>query len=147
MKYECAMSHAEPVSELTEQQCWERLGSTEVGRLSTVVGRQPDIFPVNFVLDGPSVVFRTAEGSKLLSLTINDAVAFEADGWDSSSGWSVVIKGSAAEVTDWDDLARVERLPLRPWIPTLKLHYVRITATRISGRTFLFGPEPDRDFT
>ncbi|MFZ1410449.1 MAG: pyridoxamine 5'-phosphate oxidase family protein [Micropruina sp.] len=136
------MHHDDPVATLSEESCWSLLAEASVGRLATVIDRQPDIFPVNFVLDGPSVVFRTAEGSKLLQLVINSGVAFEADSWDEDSAWSVVIKGDATEVTDPVELATVEELALRPWVPTVKQHVVRITPREVAGRRFRFGPEP-----
>lgn len=139
------MATRSPVTRLDEDEAWQLLGSATVGRLATVIERQPDIFPVNFVLDGPTVVFRTAEGSKLLQLIVNSGVAFEVDQWDADSGWSVVVKGQAQEVTDWDDVARVERLPLQPWVPTVKTHFIRITVEQIEGRRFVFGDEPERD--
>jgi nitroimidazol reductase NimA-like FMN-containing flavoprotein (pyridoxamine 5'-phosphate oxidase superfamily) len=61
------------------------------------VVRDIDIFPINFVVDGRSIVFRTAEGTKLLEMVISDLVAVEADHRDPAAGtaWSVVAKGSA----------------------------------------------------
>jgi nitroimidazol reductase NimA-like FMN-containing flavoprotein (pyridoxamine 5'-phosphate oxidase superfamily) len=139
------MANRPPITRLDEAEAWQLLGSAQVGRLATVIERQPDIFPVNFVLDGPAVVFRTAEGSKLLQLIVNSGVAFEVDSWTESTGWSVVVKGHAQELTEWDDLARVEQLPLRPWVPTLKTHFIRIAVDQIEGRRFVFGDEPERE--
>lgn len=143
------MAPQPPITELTEADAWQLLGSAPVGRLATVMDRQPDVFPVNFVLDGDSVIFRTAEGSKFLQLIVNSRVAFEADGWDQTDGWSVVIKGAAHEVTDKDDLTRIARLHLKPWVQTVKSHVIRIAADEIEGRRFRFGeePEPEPDYT
>ena len=71
---------------LTDEQCWERLAQQELGRLVTHVGDILDIFPVNYVVDGASLLFRTAEGSKLFELTINDEVLFEVDDHTESGG-------------------------------------------------------------
>lgn len=136
-------SNDNPVTLLDEDQAWNLLAGAEVGRLATTLGGRPEVFPVNYVVDNNSVVFRTAEGNKLLSMAVNNHVAFEADGWDEESGWSVVIHGQAETITHGDDLARAERLPLRPWVPTIKLHYVRVTADEINARRFAFGPEPE----
>lgn len=102
----------------------------------------PEIFPLNFVVDGESVVFRTAEGSKLVELVINEQVAFEVDGWNDNGGWSVVVKGLASVVPAGEQHDRAEALPLRPWIPTIKTNFVRITASEVTGRRFEFGPDP-----
>jgi hypothetical protein len=45
------------------------------------------------------------------------------------------------------EIEKAERAQLLPWIATLKLHYVRITVSQITGRRFKFGPEPDREST
>lgn len=87
------MTQQSPVTRLSEAEAWELLRSSPVGRLATVINRQPDVFPVNFVVEGTSVIFRTAEGSKLLQVTVNERVAFQADGWVTDTGWSVVAKG------------------------------------------------------
>lgn len=136
------MAHSDsPVTTLTEDSCWGLLASLEVGRLATVDGDHPEIFPINYVVDGPSIVFRTAEGSKLDELVNNSHVAFEVDTWDLHGGRSVVLKGTASEITADDELARARALPLRPWVPTVKTHFVRITASEVTGRVFRFGPE------
>lgn len=51
-----------------------------------------DIFPINFVVDHGTVVFRTAAGTKLLAALGNRAVALEVDGFDAGArtAWSVV---------------------------------------------------------
>ena len=67
----------DPVIALSDEQCWERLRTQELGRLVTRVGDVLDIFPVNYVVDDGSVLFRTAQGSKLFELTVNDEVLFE----------------------------------------------------------------------
>ncbi len=110
----------------------------------TVVDREPQIFPINYVVEDHSLLFRTAEGNKLLTLTINDRVAFEVDGWDATGGWSVIARGHARELqnTERED---AEKLPLRPWVPTRKTHWVCIEVDEITGRQFRFGPEPQDD--
>lgn len=133
------------VRHLDEAECWDRLGEQELGRIVTHVAEVLDIFPVNYVVDGRSVVFRTAEGSKLFGLTVNDAVLFEVDDHTVADAWSVVLRGHARVLESADEHTAAEALPLRPWVPTVKYNFVRITPTRISGRAFLRGPEPERE--
>ncbi|MDI3315299.1 MAG: pyridoxamine 5'-phosphate oxidase family protein [Mycobacterium sp.] len=137
----------EPVTILSDDESWELLGSVELGRLVTCVGARPDIFPVNFVVQRPTVLFRTAEGTKLLSVVINNNVAFEADGHSLDEGWSVIVQGTAEVLSTSAEIAEADRAGLRPWVATLKLNYVRIHASAISGRRFRFGPEPEREST
>lgn len=135
----------DPVVALTEEQCWERLGAHELGRLVTSLAGVIDIFPVNYVVDGGEIVFRTAEGSKLFELTANDEVLFEVDDYTEADAWSVVLRGTARRLETDDEVLHADSLPLQPWIPTLKHNYVRIAPHQISGRSFHRGEEPDRD--
>lgn len=135
---------SDAVVPLAEQQCWDRLAEQQLGRLVTRVGDVMDIYPVNYIVDGESIVFRTAEGSKLTEVTINDEVLFEADEYTDTDAWSVVARGHAARLATAEEVAAADRLPLKPWIPTIKYNYVRVTATSLSGRDFRRGEEPDR---
>ncbi|MBK0422778.1 pyridoxamine 5'-phosphate oxidase family protein [Leucobacter sp. CSA2] len=136
---------SDPVTKLTDEQCWERLGTEQVGRLVTHVVDVVDVVPINFVLDGRTLVFRTAGGSKLAGLTINSDVLFEVDRFDDEGGWSVVVRGEARALELEAEVAQAEALPLKPFVPTLKPTFVRITPTAISGRAFRFGEEPRRE--
>lgn len=138
------MDSESPVVSLSEEQCWQRLAAAEVGRVVTWVGEVVDIFPVNFVVDGNEIVFRTAEGSKLVELTINDEVIFEVDDHSETDAWSVIVRGSARRLETNDEVDRADRLPLRPWIPTLKHNYVSITPHELSGRAFPRGDGPEQ---
>lgn len=129
---------------LSTQQCWERLREQELGRIVTRVGDVLDIFPVNYTVDDETIVFRTAQGSKLTELTINDEVLFEVDHHTEAHAWSVVLRGRARALDTFAEVKDADALPLRPWIPTLKYVYVRISPTSITGRAFDRGPEPDR---
>ena len=98
--------------------------------------RGPVVFPVNFVLDRHMVVLRTDAGTKLDAAIRGSRVAFEIDGTDSvrHTGWSVLVRGEAIEVTDPAELVRLRRLPLNPWAPGAKTHYVRILPAALTGR-------------
>ena len=138
------MSNSDAIAYLTDELCWEHLAVQQLGRLVTHAGGVLDIFPVNYVVDGESVVFRTAEGSKLTELTVNDEVLFEVDDYSDTDAWSVVVRGTAHRLETEAEVREADTLPLNPWIPTLKYNYVRIVPTSISGRDFRRGPEPER---
>lgn len=133
-----------PITELSEAEAWELLRTTQLGRLAATAGGELDIFPVNYVVDGSTLLFRTAPGTKLIELTVRNEVAFEIDGWTEHGAWSVVVKGLAEQLEHQAEIDRADALPLTPWIPTLKHRFVRITPTQIRGRQFARGPEPDR---
>ncbi|MFB8385626.1 pyridoxamine 5'-phosphate oxidase family protein [Microbacterium sp. NPDC055910] len=134
----------DPVVRLNDDECWERLRGQELGRLVTRVGEVIDIFPVNYVVDGDAVLFRTAQGSKLFELTANDEVLFEVDDHTDTDAWSVVLRGRAHVLDTSAEVERADGLGLTPWIPTLKYTYVRVTATSLTGRAFERAEEPDR---
>ena len=138
-------SSASPITVISDDESWERLAAERVGRLVTHVGGVVDIVPINFVVDGRSIVFRTAAGSKLAGLTINSDVVFEVDYFDEERGWSVVVRGAARALELEAEIALAEALPLKPFVPTLKPTFVRIDPTAISGREFQFGEEPRRE--
>ncbi|WP_442576889.1 pyridoxamine 5'-phosphate oxidase family protein [Microbacterium sp. F51-2R] len=132
------------VVSLSEDQCWNLLARCELGRLALAVDGEPEIFPVNYVTDGPRVFLRTAPGSKLAGLAQNPRVAFEVDEYDQSRGASVILKGVARRLQVQSEIDAAEALPLHPWIPTLKYRWVSISPTEISGRSFERTPEPER---
>ncbi len=135
---------AGPVTLLSDRECWDRLSEQQLGRLVTRVGDVLDIFPVYYTVDRETLVFRTAEGSKLTEVTINDEVLFEVDEYTATDAWSVVVRGTAHRLDTPDEVAAADLLPLEPWIPTVKYNYVRIVAASLSGREFVRGEEPDR---
>lgn len=139
------MTTAEPVAILSASESWDLLTSTELGRLVTSVDGQPEIFPINFVVQRRTVLFRTTGGTKLVSAAINNQVLFEADGHDDTAGWSVIVKGMARMLRTQEENDEAEQAQLLPWTATLKQHYVRILPISITGRRFQFGPEPAVD--
>ena len=136
-----------PVTVLGEDECWSLLSSLSLGRFVTCLDGRPEIFPVNFVTQRPTVLFRTAEGTKLFGAATHPFVAFEADYHDAplTYGWSVIIKGRAHVLSANADILDAEEAPLRQWIATLKPLYVRVIPLEITGRRFKFGPEPHHE--
>jgi len=126
------------MQELTTDGCWELLTSVDVGRLAVCIGDRPDVFPVNYIVDDHSIVFRSAEGTKLAAAVLGRAVAFEIDGYDPTGGeaWSVVARGPAIELGSMAELFAAENLPLFPWHASPKPRYVRIRPEEVTGRRF-----------
>jgi uncharacterized protein len=135
--------------ELTRTECFSLLAREHTGRVAVVDDQGPVMFPVTYILDRHMVVFRTGGGAKLDAAGRRSRVAFEIDGTDAATrtGWSVVVRGEAVEVTDPGELARLGRLPLHPWAPGAKSHYVRILPARLTGRRIMVpGGVPSRWF-
>jgi len=123
---------------LDVQQCWELLAENEVGRLAVAAAGDVDIYPLNYVVDDGAVVFRSAEGTKLVEVVLAGRVAFEVDGYDPDRGraWSVVLKGTAELLDRFSDIYRAQELPLFPWNASPKERFVRIVPTKLTGRRF-----------
>lgn len=123
---------------LSFDQCWELLAASVVGRLAIVVDGHPEIFPVNFVIERRSIVFRTASGTKFWETARDSAAAFEIDGYDADSqeAWSVVARGTTALVDSEVERAAADALGLEPWQPGGKSHYVRLSPQVLTGRRF-----------
>ena len=102
--------------------------------------------PVNHVVDGQDVVFRTNRGSKLSAAERQDHVAFEADDYDprTRTGWSVLVKGHAEVVHEDSGIQRLSRLGLYPWVAAAdRPFWIRIRPTSVTGRqTPLAPPRP-----
>ena len=125
------------VEELTPEACWEMLRSARVGRLATCTDGRPHLVPINFIVDRGTLVFRTAEGTKLTALRRAE-VAFEVDDFDPASGTatSVIVTGRAAEITRPEDWESAQSLLLFPWHVDPKPHFVRIMPDIVTGRRF-----------
>jgi nitroimidazol reductase NimA-like FMN-containing flavoprotein (pyridoxamine 5'-phosphate oxidase superfamily) len=122
-----------PVFEaLNVDECLALAATVPIGRLAIgQVDGPPHVVPLNFVLDGDVVVFRSEVGTKFRLLR-GAAVTFEVDAYDESrrSGWSVVFQGPAYEASHWE----TDHLHLEPWIPGSKAHWVRILPALVTGR-------------
>ena len=133
----------DPVTVLSDDESWDLISAVHLGRLVTSVDGRPEIFPVNFVVQRRTVLLRTAEGTKLFGAVTNDQVLFEADDHNVAEGWSVIVRGTARVLFSADDIHDADQAGLYPWIATQKLRFVRITPLQVTGRRFVFGPEPD----
>ncbi|MCJ8503596.1 pyridoxamine 5'-phosphate oxidase family protein [Kocuria flava] len=134
-----------PVKTLDKAVVWELLEKHPYGRLATEAAGLVDIFPVNYVAHQNKLYFRTAQGSKLSSLVVNDQVAFEIDEVSPENVVrSVVVHGRARRLETRAEIEAAEELPLKPWAPTLKYNFVVIDVESATGREFTIGEEPER---
>jgi len=125
----------EAVTDLTSEECWEMLREQEFGRLAFRLVDEVHITPINYAVDGGSLLFRTAEGNKLLAVVMGSEVAFEIDRYGEDSARSVVVRGTARLLPE-DEAHRADNIPLRPWVPTLRYNVVEIEPKVVSGRAF-----------
>ena len=138
------MEDEEQVAEMSPQECWQRLSTHELGRLAFRVVDEVHILPVNYAVRNESLLFRTAEGTKLLGVVMESSVALEIDGYDETSAWSVVVRGQARRLEE-DEAHAADDLDSLPWVQpeTPKYNAVRIDPTVVSGRHFRRRSRPD----
>ena len=124
------------VEVLDERECYRLIGAAEVGRLGVIEGGVVLIFPINYQIADDTVVFRTAPGSKLRAAR-RSQVTFQVDVSDpgTRTGWSVMVRGRAEEITRFDAPAVREllELPVDPWAGE-KPVWMRIVGSVVTGR-------------
>lgn len=123
---------------MDDRECWRLLETHSVARIAVDVAGRPDIFPINYVVDHGSIVFRTGAGTKFAAAVLGRYVALEIDGHDGldRSVWSVIVKGTAHEIDNMFDRFGAEELPLYPWFVSPKPNFVRIHPDLVTGRRF-----------
>lgn len=114
--------------------CLRLLASVPVGRVSFYADGEVVVLPVNHVVEGQDVVFRTARGSKLSAVERRNPIAFEADGYDpqTQSGWSVLVNGHAELVRNDAEIQRLSSLGLDP--TEARPFWIRIRPHSVTGR-------------
>lgn len=120
------------VVELDRSECLALVGSLSIGRLAlTRRGAAPLVVPVNYVLDGEVIVFRTDPGTKLARLS-GARVSFQVDLVDPfhHTGWSVLVCGVAREASS----ASTSHLELESWAGGPKRHWIHVEPESVSGR-------------
>jgi uncharacterized protein len=139
------IERATGMSRLTRSECWQLLSGPAVGRLGIVVDGAPEVYPVNYVVDGESVVYRVDGHNRLDEAS--PSVCFQIDAFDTDRhrGWSVLVKGSAQRLAHPDARLRSESPAGAPDLAGE--HWVRITPVEVSGRKIWRGTadmEPER---
>lgn len=123
---------------LGEAECLALLAANHVGRVAIIVDGQPVLHPVNYVVDGDSVVFRT--NWPILAHALLAPLAFQIDRLDVSaqSGWSVMVQGMGHDITDALDSAseHLQAVPVSPWVPGPQPRLLRLVPRTITGHRF-----------
>ncbi|MFB7187371.1 helix-turn-helix domain-containing protein [Streptomyces sp. NPDC056230] len=122
--------------ELGPQECHRLLSTHGVGRIGVTTADGPAILPVNYVVDGDRISYRSAHHT-LPATAADHLVAFEVDHIDEalSQGWSVLLVGTAATVSDPEASRRLDELAhTTPWAGGPRNVWLTITPTRVTGR-------------
>jgi uncharacterized protein len=127
------MDVEQPVRELSQEECWDLLRSEELGRLAFRLAEDLYIVPVNYAVDGETLLFRTNGGNKLFGIELWPSVAFEVDRVLGETALSVVVRGRARRLEEPEE-HRADQVPLHPWIDTPKYYVVEVTPDEVTGR-------------
>ncbi|WP_214364412.1 pyridoxamine 5'-phosphate oxidase family protein [Pseudonocardia sp. H11422] len=130
------MAKAAELVELDRGECLRLLARGVIGRVVFTDAALPAAQPVNYILDGQEIIFRTSGGSKLGAAARHAVLAFQVDAINGPTltGWSVLGVGEAYEVTDPDRLAELAQRPPVPWVPADTAHTIAIPLQRLTGR-------------
>jgi len=126
---------------IARDDCLALVACMSIGRIAVALpGGPPLVVPVNYVLDGATVVFRSDPGTKLDMLR-EEPVSFQVDLIDPfhRTGWSVLIQG-IAYATEHDAEHEAE---LESWVGGEKRHWVRVVPAAITGRRIRFPELPE----
>ena len=124
-----------PVATLDDEECWELLDAEEFGRLAYRLVDEVHVVPINYAVEGRSLLFRTASGNKLLAAALHSDVAFEIDWHDDRNAWSVVARGRLRRLQE-DEEHRLDHLHFHTWVPTLKYDVVELIPDTVTGCYF-----------
>jgi nitroimidazol reductase NimA-like FMN-containing flavoprotein (pyridoxamine 5'-phosphate oxidase superfamily) len=131
---------------LPTDECYRLLATHEIGRIGINAEHYPLILPVNYAVDGTTLVIRTHPGT-ILRAAEHANVTFEVDEIDRAtrSGWSVLVRGQAEEVGPEhreEIVSRTLATGVAPWAPGEHGHWVRLIVHDISGRRIVPGHLP-----
>jgi nitroimidazol reductase NimA-like FMN-containing flavoprotein (pyridoxamine 5'-phosphate oxidase superfamily) len=129
------------VQRLDEAECLRLLGSGGLGRLVYNSRYGPMALPVEYAVQGGSIVFRAGQDTfteEDLRTGIAHAeyhVALEVDQIDLAAreGWTVLVRGAAHHLDTEAERALIISAGVEPWIEGEPEHAIRINPTRIWG--------------
>jgi nitroimidazol reductase NimA-like FMN-containing flavoprotein (pyridoxamine 5'-phosphate oxidase superfamily) len=125
--------------ELDPEECWELLRCKRVGRIAYCGPDGPEVLPMNYVVAGDSVLFRTAPSTALGHHLRLDTAVFQVDEVDdyTESGWSVMLRGTVDPV-EGQDLTGIDQRP-EPWAAGPRPLHLRLSPRTVTGRRLLPG--------
>lgn len=127
--------HDETATELTVDECWQALRGEQLARLAYLLGDEINLVPINYAVDDDRLLFRSAEGDKLLAVVMHAQVVLEIDQVHGDSATSVVVRGEARKLEE-DEAHRADQIGLQSWTGAPKYNVVEIRPTALTGRTF-----------
>ena len=120
--------------ELDRPTCLALLRTQHVGRL-IIDAAAPVVRVVNYTAFEQTVMFRSDPGPQIDAI-LDRPVVFEADMIDerTHSGWSVVVRGVARDVSDHLGGFGGSAATVEPWAPGPKSRWIGIGVDEVTGR-------------
>ncbi|MFE1826664.1 helix-turn-helix domain-containing protein [Streptomyces yangpuensis] len=131
---------------LGEPECRDLLGTHGVGRIAVFTPEGPAVVPVNYLMAGTDIAFRTSAVSAVgrsagvagpAGAAGRTEAAFEIDNIDdvTATGWSVLAVGVLEGVTDPNVLRHLNATARSsPWAGGDRDQWMRLTPARVTGR-------------
>jgi hypothetical protein len=121
--------------QLTRDECLRLMASVSMGRIIYTRQALPAVELVNFALDNGDIVIKTDGDGKLAVATRHAVVAFETDCLDAQqTGWSVTAVGQSREVTDTEDIGRLQEIDLSSSTYGPRECFIRVSPELLNGR-------------
>jgi uncharacterized protein len=130
-------SSGSSLQHLSPGECLRLMASVPVGRIIYTRQALPAVELVNFALDHGDIVIRADRSGTLAVATRGTVVAFGAGSINASeqADWSVTVIGHSHEVTDADEISRLEQIGLSSWAPgQQQKNFIRISPGILNGR-------------
>ena len=131
--------------EMSAEDCQRLLRAGTVGRVAVSTPGGPHIVPVNYVVSGDAVIFRTSPYSVLGTHGRNSLLAFEVDHLDPGQdhSLSVVVRGRCEFIDDPRELDTPDDTK-RPtaWAAGSRNLFLRLPLTEVTGRSLGGGRAP-----
>jgi hypothetical protein len=131
------MTEARQRQELSREECLLLLGEVPVGRVVFTHRALPAIRPVSHLVEADQIIIRASLGAAISSepsLEGGTIVAYQADLIDAAEGlgWSIVVIGRAAHITDLAEIDRYRRA-LQSWSSADSDDIIAIRADMVTG--------------
>ncbi len=120
---------------LDEATCLDLISGMSIGRLGFSAGALPVIFPVNFTLDGRTIVMLSEDGQKVEAARKGAVACFEVDWFDPFAhvGWSVLATGRL-HLAEGARKEQLRELQLAPWGLEQPDCYLELPVEVVTGR-------------
>ncbi|MGI8889047.1 MAG: pyridoxamine 5'-phosphate oxidase family protein [Nocardioidaceae bacterium] len=124
-------------TELSTEECYRKLSqAVGIGRIGLCTSDGPLVLPVNYLVDGETLLVRTAPYT-VIAEHASGPVALEVDDLEPALkfGWSVLVVGEASRVEDVEEMVELRTSGrLEPWAEGTRGFFIRITPRGVTGR-------------